>query len=72
MIYFDELLSIKGKKGLFTIILTALTLIIFEMILFYKIIVEENYQGSLKKIIFAVLSTGTNNNFNVFNNAFAN
>lgn len=35
----DDLFTIKGKKGIFTILLTATILTIFEMVFFYQIVV---------------------------------
>ena len=49
----DDLFTIKGKKGVFTIILTAVILTIFEMVLFYKVVVpnvENEMANNINKI----------------------
>lgn len=51
--YFDDLTSIKGKKGMFAILLTATILTIFEIVLFYIIIIPDvvaQVDHNIKKI----------------------
>jgi hypothetical protein len=50
---FDDINSIKGKKGLFTIVLTATVLTIFEILFFYNIVapgVEHEMDANIKKV----------------------
>ena len=44
--FVDDLFTIKGKKGVFTLILTATILSIFETVFFYKIVVP-NVEGEM-------------------------
>ena len=51
--YFDDLTTIKGKKGMFAILLTATILTIFEIVLFYIIIIPDvvnQVESNIKKI----------------------
>ncbi|VBB18001.1 hypothetical protein YASMINEVIRUS_464 [Yasminevirus sp. GU-2018] len=51
--FFDDISSIKGKKGLFTIVLTATVLTIFEILFFYNIVVpsvEDEMNANIKKV----------------------
>lgn len=51
--FFEDISSIKGRKGLFTIILTAAILTIFEMFMFYKIFVPdiaEEIDSNIKRV----------------------
>ena len=55
-----ELFSIKGKKGVFTILMTATVLIIFEIIFFYKIVapnVENEMKHNIKIVARDMAST---------------
>jgi uncharacterized membrane protein len=66
MSYKDNLFSIKGKKGMFSIILTATILTIFEIVFFYNIVapnVNNQMDNTLKKIgqqIAEKINTSTN------------
>lgn len=51
--FFDDISSIKGKKGLFTVVLTAIILTIYEIIFFYNVVVpgvEDEMNANIKKV----------------------
>ena len=65
MSFIDSIFTIKCKKGIFTIILTAIMLTIFEAILFYKFEVpnfEDKMKNNITKISKKIASNINNEN----------